>query len=743
MRPFAERPPARLEEVSVSADEARAEPGQHAPGAASGDPSAEAPASQRAITLKAILAGFAGIAVVGLYSNLNDRVLKLSPLVGNHMPIGAFTLILLLAVVWNPLIGRLHERLRFGTRELAVVLGMMLICSWIPGSSFYRYFHYQVIQPWAEAKNHPQWQAQGTLSHLPDHLYPLAHDDGTDPARWPPGAPETKAQQKAYAAVYGSFVRGIPEGDKELKVSEAPYGAWMPVMWSWWPLALSMGVCLLAMIWLLHRQWSHHEQLAYPIASVATSLIERTGGRLTSDLFYKGLFWGGFLPVFGIHLINNLNAWFPTRVPAIPLNLWVFDHHRVFPVLDHVSDKFANWRIFFLVVGIAYFIPSEIALSMGVCTVVMTVVAAICYMQVGTSPSADDQSFTLAGAYIGYFLILAYTGRHYYVHVFARALWLRPADPEHRQQAIAGRVFLVAGAAFVWCLVACFHLDWFVAILYASSLLIYFLVFARIIAETGIPFLQANFETGWVLCHLFGFPAIGPGAAVMIIYLGGVLNPDARECITPYVANTVKVAENVGVRVPRLMLLAVIGMVAALVIGFGAQTYSLYAKGASNDNHALIRPGQMLDQATRGLTTLNETGLSDVSRDTTGLAKLSLVPKNIGNGRQLGWLAFGVAGVLLLALLRFRFAWWPLHPVVFLMWGTWTATLIWLSFLIGWAVKVAVVRFGGGATYQRLKPLFIGMIMGEIVVVTSSLIVGFIYYASTGQLPKSVAVFPG
>src|SRR3954470_17804477 len=94
---------------------------------------------QRAVSFKAVLAGFVGVAIVGLYSNTNDRVLHLSPLVGNHMPIGAFTFILLLAVGWNPLIGRLSQALRFGTRELAVVLGMMLICSWIPGSSFYRY----------------------------------------------------------------------------------------------------------------------------------------------------------------------------------------------------------------------------------------------------------------------------------------------------------------------------------------------------------------------------------------------------------------------------------------------------------------------------------------------------------------------------------------------------------------------------------------------------------------------------
>ena len=42
--------------------------------------------------------------------------------------------------------------------------------------------------------------------------------------------------------------------------------------------------------------------------------------------------------------------------------------------------------------------------------------------------------------------------------------------------------------------------------------------------------------------------------------------------------------------------------------------------------------------------------------------------------------------------------WWPPHPVVFLMWGSWTAMEVWMSFLVGWAVKTAVVRYGGSRT---------------------------------------------
>jgi hypothetical protein len=713
------------------------------PAAVAAEPAAEP--RQRAVTIKSVGAGLLGVAVVGLYSNTNDRVLKLSPLVGNHMPIGAFTFVLLLAVLWNPLIGRLGRALRFGTRELAVVLGMMLICSWVPGSSFYRYIHYQIIGPWNDAKTHPEWAKQGTLDYLPARLFPLAHDRGIDPGSSEPPTPEQARQARDYDRVYGSFRTGIPTGDQQLGLTEAPYREWLPVTRYWFPMVLSMGVCLVALIWLLHRQWAHHEQLSYPIASVSTALISRTGDRLTSDVFYSRLFWGGFAPVFLIHLVNFLNAWFPNYVPRIPLEIWVWDHHHpgMFPILDKTqTNVIEHLQIFFAVIGIAYFIPSEIGLSMGLCTVFLTVVGLWYYWVSGGTISGDDRSDTLAGSYLAYFAILLFTGRHYFTRVFARALALRPIAPGEGQQAWAARLFLAAGAVFVWTLWAFAGLDWFMALIYGASLIIYFLVFARIIAETGIPFLQANWDTGYTICHVMGFPAVGPGAIVMMVYLGGALNPDARECVTPYVANSLKLADNVGVRIPRLIGLGVIATVFALVLGFGATTYSIYNHGAKDD-YAAGRPGFLLDQSTRGLASLHEAGLFETSRDTHGLAKLGLIDKNAGNGRRLGWMAFGIVAVVALSLLRFRFSWWPFHPVIFLMWGTWTETLVWVSFLIGWVIKECIVRFGGGRTYQSLKPLFIGMIMGEIVVVAMILVVGFIYFNVTGLIPKNTGVFPG
>lgn len=697
--------------------------------------------SPRGVTVKAVLAGLLGVAVISLYTSTNDRVLKLSPLIGNHLPVGPLTYILALAALWNPVVGRITRALRFGTRELAVVLGMMLICSWIPSSSLYRYLQDYMVLPWSHEAAHPNWKANGTLSYIPPSLTPLEHDAGTDPQRYPPGSEAEEQAKKAYDRVYNQFTLG----NDRMTLREVPYRAWLPAIERWWILALSMAVALIALMWLVHRQWAHHEQLSYPIASVTTALIERTGGRLTSDIFYQRLFWGGFVPVFLLHLLNYLAAWFPNYVPNIMLSLWSFSSHSAIKSLWHVTDYTAQWWLFFAVVGLAYFIPSEISLSMGISTIVITLVGLMYYFVVGTAPSGDNTNSTLAGAYLAYFGIMLYTGRTYLWGVSRRALGLvHPQTPVEREQVLAARLFLIAFAAFVTGLITIGHLDPLIAILFGTALMIYFLVFARVVAETGVPFLQAPWDPGVLLCQLLGFPAVGPANLILVQYIGAALNPDARECVTPYVANTLKMADNVGVRLPRLILLGVIGTVIALVLSFGSQTYNLYFKGSPNlDAFAFDRPDFVLDNATRGLSTLKDLGLTDIAAQTHGLAKLSLVGKNTGHTQDFLWMAFGIIGVVALSALRFRFLWWPLHPVLFLVWGTWTSMVVWMSFLFGWIVKELIVRYGGGHTYQRLKPLFIGLIMGEIAATTVTLVIGAIYYACTHDSPPTYHVFPG
>jgi hypothetical protein len=109
----------------------------------------------------------------------------------------------------------------------------------------------------------------------------------------------------------------------------------------------------------------------------------------------------------------------------------------------------------------------------------------------------------------------------------------------------------------------------------------------------------------------------------------------------------------------------------------------------------------------------------------------------------LPWLIFGMGAVLISYMMRLRFTWWMIHPVLFLTWGTWATLCFADSFLLGFAIKAAVVKYGGGRVYHNLKPFFMGGIMGEIFIATAIMIFNVWYYFHNGGVaPKRYFIFP-
>lgn len=69
----------------------------------------------------------------------------------------------------------------------------------------------------------------------------------------------------------------------------------------------------------------------------------------------------------------------------------------------------------------------------------------------------------------------------------------------------------------------------------------------------------------------------------------------------------------------------------------------------------------------------------------------------------------------ILAFGQLRYSWWPLHPIGLLMVFSYSMRRVWFSIFLGWAIKALIVRFGGARVYQRARPLFMGVIIGEVI----------------------------
>ena len=227
----------------------------------------------------------------------------------------------------------------------------------------------------------------------------------------------------------------------------------------------------------------------------------------------------------------------------------------------------------------------------------------------------------------------------------------------------------------------------------------------------------------------------------MACYLSPILAYDPREALLPYVQNGLRIAEDTGVRRTPLAWLGFAAIAISLAVCLVSWTKGIYQDGSYFDGDASRVPAAHLTVAVRGLEQLTDTGQLAQAEVTHGLAKLGMISA-LGHERALGWFLFGAAAVVACSVLRFSTAWWPFHPVMLLVWDSYAGGTLWPSFLFGWAVKSLVVRFGGGLGYTRLKPLFFGLIIGELLAIGGVLVVGWSYWLHTGLVPKPYWILP-
>ena len=90
-----------------------------------------------------------------------------------------------------------------------------------------------------------------------------------------------------------------------------------------------------------------------------------------------------------------------------------------------------------------------------------------------------------------------------------------------------------------------------------------------------------------------------------------------------------------------------------------------------------------------------------------------------------GALSAGAVVMFVVTAMRARFYWWPIHSLGFLMANTWPARNLWFPFLLGWLIKVVVMKFGGGAMLRTVRNFFLGVIMAEASLVGVSTVLGF------------------
>ena len=84
---------------------------------------------------------------------------------------------------------------------------------------------------------------------------------------------------------------------------------------------------------------------------------------------------------------------------------------------------------------------------------------------------------------------------------------------------------------------------------------------------------------------------------------------------------------------------------------------------------------------------------------------------------MIGWYIVGGVWVGLSFFLRTWMFWFP-HPIGYIMLVNPLMSQLWFSFFVAWILKKLTVKYGGKATFERLRVFFIGLILGELIAIS-------------------------
>lgn len=676
----------------------------------------------RAIAIGLICAGY-----LCAITYFNDFVLRQTFLLGSHLPIAVYGSLMLFLLLLHPLLGKYVKPLALRPREIAIICTLTFAVCAIPSAGLGRYLYVTLMMPHQLERREPGYADSRLLEKVP---------------------PEMLADPTAARDALPAYVTGLDRPGNPMKPSDIPWAAWTETLAFWLALIGALWLGLTGISLVLHRQWTRHEFLPYPIAQMTQSLLPVSESKespvLRDKLFYLGLFI-----VAGIHLVNFAELYFPDHLARIPLSL------KLTPLLKLLPDGFTpgglisvalNGKIYFVAIGMAYFLSREVSLSLAVAPIMwsfFTGALAGYGVQVYAGHTGSLENFFLFGACVGVVASVIYFGRGFYARVALRALGFgfKPGEPEVPFYAVMGARLGALGLLLFTGVLISTGLDWQLALLATGFLLCAYITMSRVLAETGFFFLGITFSLPALFAALFGGQALGAEVLVILSLLGTVLAHEPRGAFMPYIVNSLRLLEYQRAPITRVAPWTMLAVVLGFAVSVPLTLYWQYRGGNLNIDEWAVNSAarKVFDETLEITQQLQARGTLETAGSATGWARFGQMQPEPG---YLVCVAVGLGLVLLFYYLRLRFVKWPLHPIIFVVWSGWSTAVFAMSFFLGWMLKGLIWHYGGKNTYQRLKPLMLGLVAGELIGAILPMMISTMMYFLTGQRPLTYIVLP-
>ena len=616
---------------------------------------------------------------VDLIINCNARAADMSD---GYLPAGVTCFVLLLVLLVNPVLWRFVPRFAMNRAQLAMVFALMLVGGYMGGDGMMRRLPYNIIGAPIQANQSQRYSSNYEKLDLPPSLFPEKLGFG-----------EPTPHGDHFVDELPPLDPSNPDGPKQ----PIPWRIWIKPLLSWGSFFLCGWLLMLGLAQLLIPQWRDNERLPFPLLHVQRAIIASPeSGRCFPTLFSRKSFWIPALLVFLIKAPAYLDRYWPGLVPVIPLE-WNIADCFTEGMARHLSGYVKQGYIFFLVIGIAFFMRTRITFSVWFFAVAYAVYEMLC-----RSLAPPFQYSTVGdhrdGAMLGLTVAVLWLGWRHFAHVFT--LLYRPAKtPQDCQMRKALIMFLVGCVGlFSWMCWVGTGVGW--AAFFVAAIFVISLLTTRLVAETGLPFSQAHLGLASFM-YLFPVGWITPVAAWFSYIIGTFFSYASVASPAALASHALQLDQEAGPkRRWRLSLLIVGIMVIGMVVCGGAHIYGSF-------NHSVTMDGLESPVNPYLFNNLNyATGNAEKIMD----GQKPTVPYN-----RPAHLIFGavLAGGLELASLSSPG--WFLHPIGLLVLRSWYINRVWVSIFIGWLLKILILRYGGGRVYRQVTPFFLGLIVGDVI----------------------------
>lgn len=653
--------------------------------------------------VRALILGMIGVTAVCLlvgYAELVIQYIQIGILQLPPVVIGVF-LVLTLA---NQGIGRMASRLRISPQELTIIYCMMLLGAMVASRGLMEKVLPLLVTPDYFSNESNQWQ-QRFFPFIKDWLVPF------DPT------------SSAGQLVSKRFFEGLRYGES------IPWGLWLKPLFAWSILAISIFGIFFCMAALLRRQWVDNERLSFPLVQLPLEMIREEGSLLT-----KPMAWAGIAISGSIFIVRGLSAWYPT-VPNIPLEGWTLN--AGFTGLPWSAMYWTPIYLSLAAIGFFYLLPTELLFGLWFFFLfarAQDVFFASFGMQMEGMPLYPTNKHIGYQAMGGYFVLvgyLFYSSKPYLRSVFREAFGKRPPHgsledstdprspiPNPRQEMLPPRAALIGLAFFfslavLWATAAGMTLWVAVAVFFIYAFVVALLM-ARSTAEAGMLMTEASFRPVDVYRLFAPTHMLGPSNMTVLAFLDPALFRDYRGLTLTGFLDGLRLSDGTGLSRRRLGVAFVVAILLALVVAGVFELWLPYQHGG-------ITMYGYVYQAN------NQWGFQDYTGPMSGRVPFDWTNKI--------WFGVGTGMMFFLTYMRTRFLWWPFHPLGYALMGSWTMIVFWFPCLIAWMLKSLILRYGGMKTYVFLRPLFLGLVLGEFGMAVIWALIAWVWQVPAPSFP--------